>query len=160
MDLLTVAATKHTARAFFTNRTMIGNAMEETLRLHLRQHALVEVPLFQFQAVSLPKEFEAAIKETQVAEQRIKKQKAQREMLLVEYETGVIQAQQYVRVRTQEAEAAARSVELKNSADVASLNASQLCAASAFEQVLHFFEGDTDKLLKYMKVRAMRDHPP
>lgn len=32
MDLLTVAATKHIARAFFVNRTMIGNQMAGALR--------------------------------------------------------------------------------------------------------------------------------
>mmetsp|Transcript_5801 Transcript_5801/g.11615 ORF Transcript_5801/g.11615 Transcript_5801/m.11615 type:complete len:315 (-) Transcript_5801:83-1027(-) len=159
MDLLTVAATKHTARAFFVNRTMIGNMMEESLRLHFKEQALVDVPLFQFQAVSLPTEFEAAIKETQVAEQKIKRVQAKQSMLKVEYETEVIQAQRYVKVRQQQADAVASSIALQNAADVASFNASQICAATAFERVLKIFDGDTAKLLKYMKVRAMRDHP-
>lgn len=159
MDLLTVAATKHTARAFFVNRTMIGNLMEETLRNHFKEQALVDVPLFQFQAVTLPTEFEAAIKDTQVAEQKIKRVQAKQAMLTVEYETEVIQAQRYVKVRQQEADAVASSIALQNVADVASFNASQICAVTAFEKVLRILNGDTAKLLKYMKVRAMRDHP-
>eukprot|EP00440_Ansanella_granifera_P007799 gb/GFBE01008438.1/.p1 GENE.gb/GFBE01008438.1/~~gb/GFBE01008438.1/.p1 ORF type:complete len:313 (+),score=72.48 gb/GFBE01008438.1/:1-939(+) len=159
MDLLTVASTKHPARAFFVNRTMIGNMMEETLRGHFRTAAFVEVPLFQFQAVSLPQEFEAAIKETQVAEQKIKRMQAQQRMRIVEYETEVIQAQRYTKVRQQEATGIAESIALKNAAEIQSLNASQICAATAFERVLELFHGDTSELLKYMKVRAMRDHP-
>merc|ERR1712176_1642888 len=93
IDLLTISATKHNARDFFVNRTMIGNMMEETLRQHFKARAMVEVPLFQFQAVKLPENFEAAIKATQVAEQKIKRVQAEQSMRLVEYETGVIQAQ-------------------------------------------------------------------
>mmetsp|Transcript_103496 Transcript_103496/g.183859 ORF Transcript_103496/g.183859 Transcript_103496/m.183859 type:complete len:310 (-) Transcript_103496:77-1006(-) len=159
MDLLTVAATKHVARAFFVNRTMIGNMMEQTVKTHFREHAFVDVPLFQFQAVSLPTDFESAIKETQVAEQKIKRMEAQQQMRIVEYETEVIQAQRYVQVRKQEGTAFAESIKLANDANVMSLNASQILAASAFQQVLELFKGDTAQMLKYMKVRAMRDHP-
>lgn len=159
MDLLTVAATKHTARAFFVNRTMIGNMMEETLRLHFKKNVLVDVPLFQFQAVTLPPEFEAAIKETQVAEQKIKRMQAQQSMQVVEYETSVIEAQRYVKVKLQDAEAVKQSIMLRNEADIQSRNASQICAARAFKEVLKLFNGNTTQLLKYMKVRAMRDHP-
>jgi len=159
MDLLTVEATKHQARAFFVNRTMIGNMMEESLKSHFLKHAYVDVPLFQFQAVALPSEFEAAIKETQVAEQKIKLMESQQQMRLVEYETEVIQAQRYVQVRKQEGTAIAESIKLKNDADIMSLNASQLLAASAFQDIKELFGGDTAQLLKYMKVRAVRDHP-
>lgn len=149
MDLLTVAATHHYARAFFVNRTMIGDRMEQSLRKHFREQAYVDVPLFQFQAVSLLGDFESAIKETQ----------AQQKMRKVEFETEVIQAQRYVQVRSQQATAMAESIALKNSAAIQSLNATQLCAAAAFEKVLDIFGGDSNKMLKYMKVRAMRDHP-
>eukprot|EP00929_Paragymnodinium_shiwhaense_P016860 TRINITY_DN125524_c0_g1_i1.p1 TRINITY_DN125524_c0_g1~~TRINITY_DN125524_c0_g1_i1.p1 ORF type:complete len:312 (-),score=69.66 TRINITY_DN125524_c0_g1_i1:68-1003(-) len=159
MDLLTVAATKHIAQAYFVNRTNIGNMMEETLKTHFRERAFVDVPLFQFQAVSLPQEFEDAIKKTQVAEQQIKRVSAEQSMNLVEYQTGVLQAQRYVSVRQQQAEAVAQSIMLKNSADVASFNATQLLAADAFQHILSLFQGDADRLLEYMKVRAMRDHP-
>merc|ERR1711920_493454 len=136
MDLLTSAATKHAARSFFVNRTLIGNMMEATLKSHFIQNAFVEVPMFQLQAVSLPTEFEAAIKETQVAEQKIKRVQAKQSMLKVEYETEVIQAQRYTKVRRQQADAVATSIALQNAADVASFNASQICAATAFERVL------------------------
>lgn len=159
MDLLTVAATKHVARAFFVNRTMIGNRMEETLRSHFKENAFVDVPLFQFQAVSLPPEFEAAIKATQVAEQKIKRMAAKRDMLKVQYGTEVMQAQKYVQVRELEASAIAESIALNNAARIASFNASQVRAAAAFRQVLELLDGDVHRLLQYMKVRALRDHP-
>lgn len=159
MDLLTVAATKHEARGFFVNRTVIGIMMEETLRSHFMACAFVAVPLFQFQAVSLPKDFESAIKATQVAEQKIKRVQAEQSMLKVEYETEVIKAQRYLQVREQQASAAQESIKLRNMADVNSFNATQLLAASAFQEILELFKGDTAKLLSYMKVRAIRDHP-
>eukprot|EP00928_Gymnodinium_smaydae_P099012 TRINITY_DN9343_c0_g1_i2.p1 TRINITY_DN9343_c0_g1~~TRINITY_DN9343_c0_g1_i2.p1 ORF type:complete len:209 (+),score=55.64 TRINITY_DN9343_c0_g1_i2:419-1045(+) len=159
MDLLTMAATKHDARAFFVNRTQIGQTMEESLKSHFRERAYVEVPLFQFQAVELPPEFEAAIKATQVAEQKIKRVKAEQNMKRVEYETTVLQAQRYVQVRQQQAAAIAESTRLRNDAEIASFNASQTMTAKAFKEILDAFGGETDKLLNYMKVRAMRDHP-
>lgn len=159
MDLLTVAATRHIARAFFVNRTMIGKLMEESLSKHFRENAFVDVPLFQFQAVSLPAEFEAAIKETQVAEQKIKSMTASQQMRIVGYKTQVIQAERYVQVRQQQAQAMVESIHLNNLAAMQSLNATQLFAAASFKRILDVFKGDADKLLKYMKVRAMRDHP-
>eukprot|EP00930_Biecheleria_cincta_P095804 TRINITY_DN87711_c0_g1_i1.p1 TRINITY_DN87711_c0_g1~~TRINITY_DN87711_c0_g1_i1.p1 ORF type:complete len:324 (-),score=61.45 TRINITY_DN87711_c0_g1_i1:34-963(-) len=159
MDILTVAATKHPAKDFFVNRTMIGNTMEDSLRSHFKKHAKVEVPLFQFQAVSLPKDFEIAIRQTQVAEQKIKRMQANQTMRLVEFQTEVIQAQRYVQVRKQQANAVAESIALANAAEIKKLNATQLCAATAFQNMLKVFEGDTSQLLKYMKVRAVRDHP-
>lgn len=159
MDLLTSAATKHAARSFFVNRTLIGNMMEATLKSHFRQNAFVEVPLFQLQAVSLPTQFEAAIRETQVAEQKIKKVQAEQTTKIVEFKTGVIQAQRYVKVQEQQAEAVAESIRLRNMAEIQSFNASQSLAAEAFKGILSNFGGDQEKLLAYMKVRAVRDHP-
>lgn len=159
MDLLTMAATKHIARSFFVNRTMIGNMMEESLRLHFKEHAFVDVPLFQFQAVSLPEKFDAAIKDTQVAEQKIKRMREQQKMQVVEYETEVIQAQRYVKVQEQQALGLSQSIALTNLADVQSMNASQILTATAFRRILDLFDGDTQAMLKYMKVRAMREHP-
>merc|ERR1711879_355988 len=78
---------------------------------------------------------------------------------LVEYQTGVLQAQRYVSVRQQEADAVAESILLQNNADIASFNATQLQATDAFASILGLFNGDVDKVLEYMKVRAMRDHP-
>merc|ERR1712048_59326 len=144
IDLLTISATKHNARDFFVNRTMIGNMMEETLRQHFKTRAMVEVPLFQFQAVKLPENFEAAIKATQVAEQKIKRVQAEQSMRLVEYQTNVIQAQRYVQVRTQQANGVAQSIHLQNVADIASFNASQMKTLNAFKQVLRMFDGDAD----------------
>eukprot|EP00913_Durusdinium_trenchii_P014749 g13834.t1 len=114
MDLLTVAATNHIARAFF----------EHSLRQHFRENAFVDVPLFQFQAVSLPTDFESAIKETQVAEQKIRNVQAQQKMRQLFYTAvgrrpldltafdcvlEVIQAQRYVQVRSQQATAMAET---------------------------------------------------
>ncbi|CAJ1422692.1 unnamed protein product [Effrenium voratum] len=53
----------------------------------------------------------------------------------------------------------AESIALSNAAAIQSLNATQLLAATAFGEILDLFQGDAAKLLKYMKVRAMRDHP-
>merc|ERR1712194_522734 len=67
--------------------------------------------------------------------------------------------QRYVQVRKQQAAAVAQSIGLKNQADMASFNASQVCQSTAFRKVLTLFQGDVPKMLEYMKVRAMRDHP-
>merc|ERR1712187_582532 len=116
VDLLTISATKHDARDFFVNRTMIGAMMEQTLKEHFEKNAMVDVPLFQFQAVKLPEKFEAAIKATQVAEQKIKRVHAEQSTKIVEFETLVIQAQRYVQVQQQQATSIAQSIALQNAA--------------------------------------------
>lgn len=158
MDLLTVAATKHQARAFFDNRTLIGADMEASLREKFKNHAFCDVPLFQFQAVTLPKEFEGAIKQTQVAEQQIKRVLAEQHSRTVEFETLVIQAQRNLQIRQQQASAAVEAIHLQNDAYISAFNASQMKTSEAFAVVLDAFEGDTDQLLEYMKIRALRDH--
>lgn len=159
VDLLTAAATKHNAREFFVNRTMIGNMLEATMRQHFQQKAMVDIPMFQFQVVSLPTEFENAIKATQVAEQKIKLVKQEQNTRMVEYQTSVIQADRYTQVREQEAQAIVQSIQARNDADIASFNASQMKAVPAFKQMLALFNNDGDALVDYMKVRAVRDHP-
>lgn len=110
MDLLTMAATTHQARAFFDNRTSIGADMEEKLRKQFKEHAFCDVPLFQFQSVTLPKDFEGAIKQTQVAEQQIKRVFAEQHARVVEFETLVIQAQRNLQIRQQQASAAVDAI--------------------------------------------------
>lgn len=158
MDLLTVAATKHQARAFFDNRTSIGADMEASLRKKFKEHAFCDVPLFQFQSVTLPKEFEGAIKQTQVAEQQIKRVYAEQHARVVEFETLVIQAQRNLQIRLQQANGAVESIRLENDAYISAFNATQMKTSDAFAEVLDAFGGDTDSLLEYMKVRALRDH--
>merc|ERR1712046_94499 len=82
----------------------------------------------------------------------------EQKMRVVEYETTVIQAQRYAEVRKEQAEGEVQSIALRNVADIAAFNASQLRTAAAFKRVLDVFDGNTDRLLKYMKVRAVRDH--
>ena len=76
-DVLTGVATEHEAREFFANRTLIAANMENKLKKHFESEGdFIIVPLFQFQAVDLPGDsarFETAIRETQVADQMIKR---------------------------------------------------------------------------------------
>lgn len=74
--MLTLVATEHVAKEFFANRTSIASNMENKLRKHFERENFITLPLFQFQAVELPGDsarFETAIKDTQVADQKIKR---------------------------------------------------------------------------------------
>lgn len=161
MDLLTVTATKHPCRDFFANRTWIATNMEDSLRTYFEEREHILIPLFQFQSVQLPgnsTKFEQAISDTQVADQKIKRSLATQEMKKVEFETGVIQAQKSVEITMQQAAARKRTIELHNDAFVAQYNTTYILAAQGFQEVRKSFGGDNEKLLEYLKVRALRDH--
>eukprot|EP00397_Hematodinium_sp_SG-2012_P035565 GEMP01038271.1.p1 GENE.GEMP01038271.1~~GEMP01038271.1.p1 ORF type:complete len:312 (+),score=39.68 GEMP01038271.1:223-1158(+) len=161
MDLLTISATKHPAKDFFANRTVIAANMETALRQRFEQEQIL-IPLFQFQSVQLPgnsTKFEQAIRDTQVADQKIKRSKATQEMRIVEFETGVIKAQKNVEIVMQEAYAQKRGIELQNDAFVAQYNKTQILTAAGFQAVRRAFGTDVHLFLDYVKLRSLRDHP-
>lgn len=158
-DILTTGATKYTANQFFTERSVIGRDMNAMLEHVLKEQAFVTVPFFQLRTVLLPKEFEDAIQDTEVMKQDIQTAMAQQQARCVEYETKVIQAQQQVKVLETQGDAAAQSVLLANDAYVQQLNASVVRQAQAFRALqVGAFAGDPKALLRYMQIRAMREH--
>jgi len=162
MDLLTFSATQHPCKDFFANRTVIASNMEDALRNYFEKKERILIPLFQFQSVQLPgnsTKFERAISDTQVADQKIKRSQATQEMKRVEFETGVIQAQKNVEITLQQAAARKRTIELHNEAFISQYNQTYINAAEGFKKVRAAFQGDNEKFLQYLKIRAIRDHP-
>lgn len=108
--VLMTEATKHSAQAFFANRTTITPVIEQALRKVFLDKLLSNVPFFQLRNVRLPVRFEESIKETQNTRQEVAVVEAQRQRLAVEWETELLKAQQHVQVRINQARAKAEQV--------------------------------------------------
>lgn len=172
-DVLTAVATEHEAKEFFANRTTIARHMEEQLQKRLAEENFVTMPLFQFQAVDLEGDsaaFEEAIKDTQVADQKIKRVTAEQSAARVQFETRVIQAKKQVLVMRQQADAQSSAIKLQNDAYCVGYKATQSAAAGAFAKVfphLALLPAGTvaepaavelsSAALDYMKIRLVRD---
>lgn len=159
VDLLTQMATKYTATFMFANRSVISFDMESELSSHFNDELYARVAFFQLRSVSLPKAFEKAIQETEVAKQSIQTATAEKGNKEVQMHTAVLQAQQQSKSIGLNANATAQSTLLQAKAYVAQFNTSQTLQAESFRGILDKFGGNGSLLLEYMRVRAMRDHP-
>mmetsp|Transcript_66976 Transcript_66976/g.196544 ORF Transcript_66976/g.196544 Transcript_66976/m.196544 type:complete len:298 (-) Transcript_66976:23-916(-) len=159
IEQLTTAATKHNAHYFFTHRTNIAEQMHEMLDVHFKKHAFSEVPFFQLRTVHLPDQFELAIKETQVKQQFIDIARLQQKSSEVIFQTTVLQAEQAVKVRRNQAEAEAASILLQNQAYCDQYNLTQVLQTASLQKLKRAAGWSADELLQYLRIRAMREHP-
>jgi len=159
IEQLTMAATKHNAHYFFTNRTDIAEQMHAMLDEHFQKHAFSEVPFFQLRTVHLPEEFEQAIKETQVKNQMIEIAKLQQKSSEVTFETTVLQAEQVVHMKRNQAEAEAASILLQNQAYCDQYNFTQALQTASLQKLKLATGWNADELLEYLRIRAVREHP-
>lgn len=160
IEMLTTAATTHTAHEFFTNRSIIGQEMHLSLNKHFKQEAFAEVPFFQLRTVHLPTAFEDAIKDTQVKEQEIEIATLEQETNRVSFETTVIQAEQAVKVLENEAQAEAAAILAANSAYCEQYSVTQQLQSTALLGLRNAAAWDNNHLLEYLKIKAVREHPP
>jgi len=159
IEQLTTAATMHNANSFFNNRTIIGEEMHKMLSTHFGKYAFAEVPFFQLRTVHLPEDFEKAIQDTQVKQQEIQIAAAEQNQNRITFETHVLQAQQAVRVMANKAAGEAASIMAQNDAYCRQYNITQSLQSEALSKLKKEAGWDTEQLLEYMRVRAMRVHP-
>lgn len=160
IEQLTTAATMHNAHNFFNNRTTIGQEMHNLLEDHFKLHAYAEVPFFQLRTVHLPDDFEAAIQETQVKQQEIQIASAEQSQNKVSYETTVLQAEQAVRVMANQGEAEAAAILAQNDAYCRQYSVTQNLQSEALKGLMASANWDPKQLLEYLRIRAVREHPP
>lgn len=159
IEQLTTAATVHNAHNFFNNRTTIGQEMHKALEHHFKLHAYAEVPFFQLRTVHLPDDFEAAIQDTQVKQQEIQIAHAEQSQNKVAYETTVLQAEQAVRVMSNQGEAEASAIGARNDAYCRQYEVTQSLQSEALSKLMTAANWKKEQLLEYMRIRAVREHP-
>lgn len=159
IEQLSIAATEHDAHFFFTNRSSIGQEMHDTLNNHFKEHAFSEVPFFQLRTVHLPQEFEEALKNTQVKQQEIEIAALQQKSQTVTFKTRVLQAEQAVKVLTNQADAEAASILAETKAYCKQTKVTQDLQTNALTSMVKASGWNSKQLLKYMRIRAVRDHP-
>jgi len=159
IEQLTTAATMHNAHYFFTNRTVISEEMHLMLKKHFKEHAFAEVPFFQLRTVHLPNEFEDAIKETQVKQQEIQIATLEQKTNRVSYQTNVLKAEQAVKVMQNQAAAEAASIAAANEAYCEQYKVTQNLQSEALKTLMGAAGWDSQQLLEYLRIRAVRDHP-
>lgn len=159
MDLITMMATRYTATSFFSDRPTIARQMEDALKNHFGTAAFAEVPFFQLRAVSLPQKFEDAIQITEVQKQDIETAHREQKNVNVTMQTKVLQAEQHAQAIALAANASAQGIILHAEAYVAQFGISQRLQAESFKSLYDKLGNNESRLLEYMRVRAMRDHP-
>jgi len=159
IEQLTTSTTKHPAHFFFTNRTTVGREMHRELREHFDKHAFSDVPFFQLRTVHLPKDFEDAIKTTQVKQQEIQIATLEQSRNTVAFETRVLQAEQQVYVLQHQAEAEVQSIQVKNDAYCRQFKLTQGLQATALKELTGASSWNSEQLLSYLRIRAVREHP-
>merc|ERR1712113_668039 len=159
IEQLTTAATMHNAHFFFSNRTTISAEMHKMLDGHFKQHGFAEIPFFQLRTVHLPREFEDAIKETQVKQQEIQIAQLEQKTNRVSFETTVLQAEQAVKVMHNQAAAEAAAILAHNDAYCKQYRVTQTLQSEALKQLKDEAGWDSKQLLEYLRIRAVRDHP-
>jgi len=159
LEQLSIAATEHDAHFFFTNRSSIGQEMHDRLNNHFKERAFSEVPFFQLRTVHLPKDFEEALKDTQVRQQEIQIAALQQKSNTVTFKTRVLQANQAVKVLTNQAEAEAASILAETNAYCQQTKVTQNLQTSALTSMVKASGWNSKQLLQYMRIRAVRDHP-
>jgi len=159
IEQLSIAATEHDAHFFFTNRSSIGTEMHDRLNSHFKDRAFSEVPFFQLRTVHLPKDFEEALKDTQVRQQEIQIATLTQKSQTVTFRTRVLQAEQAVKVLTNQAEAEAASILAETSAYCQQTKLTQDLQTSALTSMVKASGWNAKQLLQYMRIRAVRDHP-
>lgn len=159
IDRLTESATNFSATEFFTDRTLIGRCMEEIMAKDFEERLFATIFSFQLRTVGLPQAFEDAIQETEVEKQNVLVAMAEQNSTRVSLETELMQAQRRTQVTFNRAEGQSESLLLANAADIAQFKATAMKSADSYAAVLGQLDAKKDELLKYVEVRALRDHP-
>eukprot|EP00930_Biecheleria_cincta_P043158 TRINITY_DN29672_c0_g1_i1.p1 TRINITY_DN29672_c0_g1~~TRINITY_DN29672_c0_g1_i1.p1 ORF type:complete len:298 (+),score=60.72 TRINITY_DN29672_c0_g1_i1:77-970(+) len=159
IEQLSIAATEHDAHFFFTNRSSIGTEMHDKLNNHFKERAFSEVPFFQLRTVHLPQEFEEALRTTQVKQQEIQIASLQQKSKTVTFKTRVLQAEQAVKVLTNQADAEAASILAQTNAYCQQTKVTQNLQTTALTSMVKASGWNSKQLLQYMRIRAVRDHP-
>lgn len=159
VDTITRKATDYNANTFFSDRTLVGEGIEQEIMKVFKEQALCSIEFFQLRSVSLPRDFEVAIQTTEVKKQDIKTAEAERGNRKIAGQTMVKQAEQESQAILYRADAAATTIQLNVDAYVEQFNISQGLQATAFAELYKTLGSDEARLLEYMDVRALRDHP-
>lgn len=158
IEQIATTATEFEAGSFFTNRTAISLAMHREMQEHFKIHDFFEIPFFQLRTVSLPDDFEDAIRLTQVRNQEIQIAKFEQKAAEVTYETRVLQAERAVQVMTNEAQAEVAAIFAQNWAYCDQYNITQTLQMQGFNDIKWKSGWSTQQLLDFIRIRAVRDH--
>lgn len=159
MDIITTTSTYFNATYYFTNRSLIAYDMERSLRSNFENFAFVTIPFFQLRSVGLPKEFDDAIRTTEMAAQDCHTASAEMDTMGVSMETQVLKAQQSAVQIELGANGTAQQTLLMVQAYVDQFKLTQDLQAEAFVSIFEELDKDETRFLDYLSVRAMRDHP-
>jgi len=158
INSLTDMTTKFNAYNFFYDRQSIGDTMKAELSktFNITCHALIEA--LQLRTVSLPKEFELSIQQTEVKKQDIEKAKAERNKVMVECETRVKEAEFQKNVTINTALGEALRIQMNNKAEVERIIITQLQQADAYVALKQQMKLNTTELLEYIKTKLIKEY--
>lgn len=158
INSLTDMTTKFNAYNFFYDRQSIGDTMKNELAKTFNTTCYAIIEALQLRTVSLPREFELSIQETEVKKQDIEKAKAEKNKVIVECETRVKEAEYQKNVTINAAMAEALKIELNNKAEVERVLINQLQQADAYLALKEEMGLNNTELLEYIKTKLIKEY--
>mmetsp|Transcript_48631 Transcript_48631/g.113528 ORF Transcript_48631/g.113528 Transcript_48631/m.113528 type:complete len:318 (-) Transcript_48631:68-1021(-) len=159
---ITEHATNFSAQAFYSDRTGVQTAFQESLTAVLSQRLYINVMSFQLQPAHFPAAYKAAIVETQEMKQDIQVAEQENKTKVIRKQTELFSARQLANQIVIKAEGDANQTLIQNQADVAQFKYRQQVLAEGYARALQFFAtGGQDAVpdfLNYMKLEALKAH--
>ncbi|CAE7944123.1 unnamed protein product, partial [Symbiodinium sp. KB8] len=155
-------ATNFSAQAFYGDRGGVASAFQEALTQELAQRLYINVMSFQLQPAHFPKEYAAAIVETQEMKQDIQVAEQENKTKVIRKQTELFSARQLAHQIVIKAEGDAQQTLVSNQADVAQFKYRQQVLAEGYARALQFFSASgqdaVPEFLSYMKLEAFKAH--
>jgi len=142
---------------FFSNRTMITNAMEAGIQHRISTELGVDCKAFQLLSVDLPDEFDTALENTEVARQAIVQAGYQRKTASIQAYTAVIEATNDAEVIRLEARAKAKAYVLQVAAELLALDFRVSKEMSAYKYVQDQLGYSSEQLLSYVWLKSVAE---
>ncbi|MFW9853484.1 MAG: SPFH domain-containing protein [Candidatus Thorarchaeota archaeon] len=150
-------ASFYNAIEFFNNRTSISDLMKEKLQEDL-DVMFADVMFFQLREIDLPDEFEEALKQVQIAQQRYQIALYEQEATIVRAETAIIEAQAQANITIISGEAEAQAFLINMEAQAKALNFTLTAERLAYYAMAQQLNLTSSELLALLWVLAIQEH--
>jgi len=145
-----------TSTQYWLGRDLITNDMQSILKSNIQDTILCQVESFQLLHVQLPQAYEDSIIATQVQQQQVKQQQYQKQVQAVLSQIQQIMAMTNQNITVISSQANATAIGILNAAKIQAFNYTQHVQAAAYANLQQSLNMNSTQLMRYMKVRAIR----
>lgn len=156
-DVIRDTASSYDAIQFFTNRTLIGQVIEDNMVAELEGTYATLVPAFQMLDISLPASFEDALERLEVAKREIEIATEQQAEALIRAETLIIEAEAEAQITILEAEAGAEAFLIMIEAQAEAVDITLTQQTESYYALAQALNLTSAELLSYLWIQALTE---